>query len=103
MCDVIKGASVIANDGKFLGKLNGELDKESIFNDLGPHGNPYASDGIWNQYGQYGSEYSSLSPFNRYSSTPPKLLKRGKVVGFLTVNKYIQTGVHPQAAKSCEF
>ena len=34
--------------------------------------------------------YSPLSPFNPSTSTPPILVKHGKVIAFLTVNRSIR-------------
>jgi hypothetical protein len=42
-----------------------------------------------NEYGQYGSEYSSLSPFNDYTSSPPAIVQRGIIIGYLTTNRYV--------------
>ena len=102
-CQTISGASVIADDEKFLGKIASQYSSDSIFNEYGTHGSQYSSESIWNQYGTYGGEYSSLSPFSRYTSTPPTLLKGGKVIGRLTVNKSLKGAVNPHIAKSCDF
>lgn len=77
-CEVIKGASIVANDGKYLGKLTSQYDSESVFNQYGTYGSQYSSDSIWNQYGSYGGEYSSNSPFNKYTSSPPVITSAGK-------------------------
>ncbi len=103
LCQIISGASVIADDGKFLGKLNSQYSSDSILNEYGTHGSQYSSDSIWNQYGTYGSAYSSLSPFNQYASTPPVLVKGGKVIALLTANKNLRGAVNPYVIKSCEF
>lgn len=103
LCDLIEGASVIAHDGKFLGKLTNQYSADSILNEYGSHGSPYSSDSIWNQYGQYGGQYSSLSPFNPYTSTPPILVKQGKVIAVLTVNKSLRGALNPYIVKSCDF
>lgn len=103
LCQIISGASVIADDGKFLGKLTSQYSSDSILNEYGTHGSQYSSDSIWNQYGTYGSAYSSLSPFNQYTSTPPVLVKSGKVIARLTANKNLRGALTPYVVKSCEF
>lgn len=103
ICTAVAGASVIANDGKYLGKIASEYDSESIFNEYGTYGSEYSSDSIWNEYGSYGGEYSSNSPFNSYTSTPPVLVKGGKAIAHLTVNKFVPSPVNPYFLKSCTF
>ncbi len=103
LCQIISGASVVADDGKFLGKLTSQYSSDSILNEYGTHGSQYSSDSIWNQYGTYGSAYSSLSPFNQYTSTPPVLVKSGKVIARLTANKNLRGALNPYVVKSCEF
>lgn len=103
LCQIIAGASVVADDGKFLGKLTSKYTSDSILNEYGTHGSKYSSDSIWNQYGTYGGAYSSLSPFNQYTSTPPVLVKEGKVIARLTLNKYLQGALNPYVVNSCEF
>ena len=94
-CADLEGAAVVADDGKYLGKLTSQYSTESIFNEYGNYGSEYSINSIWNEYGNYGSEYSSKSPFNEYTRTPPKLIKNRRVIGFLTVNDYIAGAVHP--------
>lgn len=103
LCQLIEGASVIADDGKFLGKVANQYSSDSILNEYGTHGSPYSSDSIWNQYGQYGGAYSSLSPFNPNTSSPPMLIKRGKVIALLSVNKSFRGALNPYIVKSCDF
>jgi hypothetical protein len=103
LCQIISGASVVADDGKFLGKLTSQYSSDSILNEYGTHGSQYSSDSIWNQYGTYGSAYSSLSPFNQYTSTPPVLVKGGAVIARLTANKNLRGALNPYVVKSCVF
>ena len=102
-CSIIAGAKIIANDGKYLGKVANEYDTDSILNEYGTYGSAYSVDSIWNEYGIYGSEYSSNSSFNEYTSTPPALVKNGRAIAYLTVNKYLQNPVSPNFIKTCTF
>jgi hypothetical protein len=93
-------AYIEAADGTFLGKLNpNKYDSESIFNEYGNFGSEYSPISIFNKYGIYGGEYSNLSPFNEYSSTPPKVIVDGKLIGHLTSNEYISPRIDPQIIK----
>jgi len=103
LCSIIAGASIIANDGKYLGMTTSEYNSESILNEYGTYGSKYSSNSIWNEYGTYGGEYSSKSPFNSYSSTPPVLVKNGKAIAHLTVNKNLEAPVNPYLIKTCTF
>ena len=102
-CTIVNGASVVADDGKYLGKISNEYDSESIFNDYGTYGSEYSADSVWNEYGSYGGEYSSNSPFNTFTSTPPKLVKQGKAIAYLTVSKSLEPSVNPFYLKTCSF
>src|SRR3546814_11611534 len=102
-CSTIDGAVIVADDGTYLGKVADAYDGKSIFNKYGTHGSPYSGNSVWNNYGPYGSEYSNQSARSKYTSTPPRLIVDGKVVGFLSTNKnkpgatdpLIQTGRTP--------
>lgn len=84
-----------AQDGTFLGNINSnKYDRDSISNEYGNYGSKYQTDSIFNQYGEYGSKYSQYSVFNEYATKPPKILdKNGKVVGYLTANKYLKDAI----------
>ena len=96
------GANIYSadDDRTFIGTIEDEFSSESIFNDYGSYGSEYSSTSIWNDYGTYGGEYSSYSPFNSYSSTPPIIVKSGKIIGRLTVNRYVSGAVDPNWLKS---
>jgi hypothetical protein len=97
----LDGASVIADDGEntFLGKITSNLSPDSIFNTIGIHGSDISPTSIWNDIGRFGGKISRYSPFNDISSSPPLLVKNGKVVGKLTVNDMIAGAVDPDLLK----
>jgi hypothetical protein len=103
LCQIVAGATLVADDGKFLGRLTNSYSSDSILNEYGTHGSQYSSESIWNEYGTYGGQYSSQSPFNPYTSTPPLLIKGGKAIARLTVNKNLGGALNPYIVKSCEF
>lgn len=102
-CEVIAGASLVANDGTFIGRFDSEYASDSLLNEYGNYGSKYSGTSIWNEYGQYGGEYSAQSPFNVYSSTPPMIIKDGQVIGYLTVNTAISNSLNPYVTKTCQF
>jgi hypothetical protein len=98
------GATVIVADPlthrvKYLGTIEDEYSSESIFNPYGRYGNEYSKDSIWNEYGSYGGASSINSPFNEYSTFPPAIVKNGKTIGHLTINKFVQGDVDPNWLK----
>ena len=103
ICQIVAGAVIVADDGKYLGRISNKYDSESVLNEYGTYGSKYSSESIWNEYGAYGGAYSSLSPFNQYTSSPPKLLKNGRAIAHLTVNRYLQAALSPHYLKTCEF
>ena len=102
VCSIVNGAKLIAQDSQhtYLGEITNSYASNSIFNEYGRYGNEYSSISIWNKYGTFGSEYSSYSPFNKYSSMPPMMIKKGKVIGYLTANKYIEASISPNLLKA---
>ena len=88
--DRLLGASIIAHDGAPLGIISKDkYASDSISNSYGPYGSEYSATSIFNKYGKYGGEYSALSPFNKYTSTPPKVIRDGTFLGYLTANEYL--------------
>ena len=101
VCSVVKDATLIAQDNQNtpLGKISSSFDSKSIFNEYGEYGSEYSTKSIWNQYGSFGGEYSTFSPFNEYTTTPPMLIKNGKIIGYLTVNKFVKPSISPNLLK----
>lgn len=99
--EIFDGASVIANDGEqsFLGKIESAVIGDSIFNEFGRYGSEFATKSIWNEFGRYGSEFATHSPFNEFTSSPPLIMRDGKVIGYLTVNELLEGAVDPSWLK----
>ena len=97
-----RAAKIIADDEDhtYLGQIDVEFSSDSIFNEYGTHGSKYSSQSIQNEYGRFGGEYSVHSAFNKYSSTPPLIVKDGRVIGRLTVNKYVAGAIDPNWLRS---
>ena len=91
-----EGASIIADDGQFLGIVtSNKFDARSINNQFGQHGSKFSSLCIFNEFGQYGGKFSSLSPFNEFTSTPPKIITKDQRWAYLTTNKFLRPRVSP--------
>jgi hypothetical protein len=54
VCSILAGATIVADDGVFLGSLTSSYSSDSILNEYGTHGSQYSAQSIWNQYGVYG-------------------------------------------------
>lgn len=100
--DEFYGASILSNNIKrtYLGKIGGTNDSNSIFHKYGNHGSDYGSNSIWNDVGQYGSNFGTYSSFNNTASSPPLIVKDGKIIGYLTVNSYKTSRVNPFLLKA---
>lgn len=103
VCEIISGAAIVAQDGQYLGRIASNYDSESVLNEHGQYGSKYSSNSIWNEYGTYGGQYSSNSPFNPYTSSPPIVIKNGKTIAYLTVNKIMSAALNPYVLKTCTF
>ncbi len=98
LVDHLRNSKIIAQDNEntYLGKLSNEFDSESVFNGFGKYGNKFSSSSIWNEFSTFGNEFSSYSPFNEFSSTPPMIIRDGKIIAYLTVNNSINGAVSPK-------
>lgn len=93
---MLEGSQLIADDGQYLGKITwNDVASDSIFNSIGTYGSEISSTSIWNDICSYGSEVSLSSPFNEFSSTPPRIIKDDKVIGYLTVNEVKANAISP--------
>jgi len=93
----IDGSYLIAQDQQLLGKINyNRYDTESILNPYGPYGSKYSNTSIFNKYSPYGSPYGAFSVNNPYCNTPPKLFINGNLLGYVTVNKYVQNRIQAE-------
>jgi len=103
ICSQIAGASVIANDGTYLGRLTNSSDAQSVYNPYGTYGSPTGALSIYNRNGTYGNQYSIKSPWNPYTSTPPILTKNSSTLGSFTLNRLLSPRISPTYAENCTF
>jgi hypothetical protein len=68
---------------------------ESICNDFGPYGNRFAYISIKNDFGPYGNPFSTKSVYNAFTTTPPRIIYQGTVVGYLTKNEFLRGALDP--------
>ncbi|MCX6354989.1 MAG: hypothetical protein NTZ78_08815 [Candidatus Aureabacteria bacterium] len=99
---LLQGAKVYAQDPEstYLGSITNELDQDSIFNWLGPYGSTLSQTSLWNELSPYGIETGKYSAYNELSKTPPKIVKGGKVLGYITKNQTIYNRISPWQLKS---
>ena len=93
------GASYLeAQNSQFLGKIvPNRYDRQSILNKYGPYGSSYSATSIFNKYSDYGSRYGNNSVNNPYCTTPPRLIIDGRLLGYVTVNRYVREGIPTDA------
>jgi len=103
ICSQIAGASVIANDGTYLGRLTNSGDAESVYNPYGTYGSPTGALSIYNRNGTYGNQYSVKSPWNPSTATPPTLTKNSSTLGSFTLNRLLSPRISPTYAEYCSF
>lgn len=98
----LKGAKIYAQDPAktYLGSMTGQVNKDSIFNQVGPYGNFMSKTSIWNIMSPFGNEIGEYSAFNPMSKKPPTMVKDGEVVGYVTVNQSIDNRISPRFLKS---
>lgn len=84
---------IVANDGTFLGAIDpNEFNRNSIFNDVGPHGSNVARESIWNDVSPYGSDVGLQSPNNDVCINPP-IVQYGNFSFYLTNNNTKTPGI----------
>ena len=94
----LEGATIIAEDGQFLGKITANtIDSQSIINDIGRYGSEISSSSIRNSLSRYGSTISPLSAFNEIATDPPRIYKKGQFVAYLSTNNTKLPRVDPRA------
>lgn len=92
---LVIGASLIAEDGQFLGKVCDEFDQDSILNEFGDYGSEFSEKSIRNDFSDYGSEFSHKSAYNEFTMTPPRLINGKILIGYVTKNEFLSPGVDP--------
>jgi hypothetical protein len=73
----------------YLGCLScSEIETDSVFNPIGPHGSKVSSESIWNVVSDYGSRVSPYSACNPLATDPPVIVdQEGSAYGRLTANQ----------------
>ena len=95
--DSLMDSTLYAADNTILGNVNkNPYDSDSITNQHGPYGKPYSAGSIFNEFAPYGNPFNALSPYNEFSRTPPRFIKDGQTLAYLTVNQFISPRVDPK-------
>jgi hypothetical protein len=96
VADIDGKATLLASDGTYLGKVSSnQFESESICNEFGTYGSEFASKSVRNEFGTYGSPFASQSAYNEFTSTPPRIIYQGGVVGYLTKNEFLRGALDP--------
>jgi hypothetical protein len=94
--DIDGRSTLLAADGTYVGKVSSnKYDSDSICNAYGSYGSKYATKSVRNTYGSYGSPYATYSAYNPYTSTPPAIYYSGRIVGYLTKNRFLNGALDP--------
>ena len=105
-CGTFNGASIVASDGTFLGKLGASWMSDSVFNETSTYAQSWSSKGIFNSSSQYGNQYSNNSVFNESASNPPRIVSDdGEEVGRLSIGpSWDNSRFHPSDIKyTCDW
>lgn len=90
-CQELNGASVFSNEPVpvFLGFFGNEFASESINNSFGQYGSEFQNESVRNPLGRYGSETSSTSANNPSALSPPRIIKNGQFLAYLSSNEFL--------------
>ena len=105
ICFSLEGATILAQDdtNTYLGKIESPFSSDSIFNEFGDYGSEFSDVSVFNEFSDFGSEFSSYSATDEFTSTPPIIIKNGKIIAYLTTNEFIAPGISPNLLKAlCE-
>ena len=102
MVRTLDNATVQAQDAHntYLGSISSEHSGNSIFNDFGAHGGQNQLDSVWNPLWVFGSPWSPWSSSNEFASAPPRIIKDGAVIGYLTTNPDFPNRINPIQLKT---
>jgi hypothetical protein len=87
-CADLDGASIFSSEARplYLGFLGDGVAQDSINNSLGAYGSPQATASVRNKLGPYGSESAPTGANNASASIPPKIVKDGSFIAYLSTN-----------------
>lgn len=90
-CADLDGASVFSSEDRplYLGFFGNDFARDSINNDFGDFGSEFSSTSVRNSFGNYGNDFSSVSANNNFATRPPKIVKNGKHLAYLSTNQFL--------------
>lgn len=88
-CADLNGAAIVSQEAKpvYLGFI-GAASGDSIFNTAGEYGSATGALSVRNTSGAYGSTDGAFSAMNKHTTTPPLVIRDGRVLAALTANVY---------------
>ena len=93
-CADLNGAYLYSQEftPKYLGFFGNSSSRESINNPVGTYGASYLINSVRSTFGAYGPAGLNYSAQNANAFSPPKILKNGVHIGYLTSNTNISDG-----------
>lgn len=106
-CSDIEGASVFSSENVpvYLGFVGSPFSANSINNDIGTYGGEFSSSSVRSTFGSYGSASSMFSAQNQFATQPPKMIRDGVFLAYLSNNSTLPYPVVSLQAidSSCQF
>lgn len=87
-CADLDGASIFSSEDApvYLGFMGNAFASDSIFNRFGTYGNEFSTSSVRNQFGRYGSSSSMFSAQNSFAVRPPRIIRDGVFIAYLSNN-----------------
>jgi len=106
-CSDLEGASIFSSETApvYLGFVGSEFAGNSINNSFGTYGNEFSNFSVRNEFGVYGSSTSIFSAQNEFATQPPKIIKDGTFIAYLSANNFLGSPSVsiPTLDSSCQF
>ncbi len=94
-CLDLDGSYVFSQEAvpTYLGFFGNQFASNSVMNRFGTYGSQFSSLSVRNQFSNFGSPFGTYSANNNISSKPPRILRNGSFVAYLTTNPVFVNGV----------
>lgn len=104
-CTDLAGASVFSSEDapKYLGFIGSRVALDSINNSVGSYGSRFSSNSVRNDISTYGNSFSRFSANNDFATQPPKIIKQGVFLTYLSANTALNSVSIAELDDSCTF
>ena len=103
LCRSLAGATLLGDDGQFLGTLTPPESARSIQAPEGYFGGWWSSTSVYSLFGPYGRVPSDLSAFDPGATRPPFIVRDGVTLGRASVSIDIPGAISPGQLLHCDF